>query len=80
MEAIQALPKPKQKRVKTSWEQITEDYFQKGVEKGMEKGMEIPVRQYLMQFPNATDREVSSLLGVPIELIQRVRASLIKEK
>lgn len=72
MEAIQALPKPKQKRVKTSWEQITEDYFQEG----MEKGMEIPIRQYLLRFPNASDAEVVSLLGVPVELVQRVRASL----
>ncbi len=75
MEAIQALPKPKQKRVKTSWEQITEDYFQEG----MEKGMEIPIRQYLLRFPNASDTEVVSLLGVPIELVQRVRASLPKQ-
>lgn len=75
MEAIQALPKPKQKRVKTSWEQITEDYFQEG----MEKGMEIPIRQYLLRFPNASDAEVVSLLGVPVELVQRVRASLPEE-
>lgn len=80
MEAIQALPKPKQKRVKTSWEQITEDYFQEGLEKGIEKGreegMEIPIRQYLLLFPNVSDAEVVSLLGVPVELVQRVRASL----
>ena len=72
MEAIRALPKEKQKRVKTSWEQITEEYFQEG----MEKGMEIPVRQYLMRFPNASDEEVVALLGIPLELVKRVRASL----
>lgn len=75
MEAIQTLPKEKQKRVKTSWEQITEEYFQEG----MEKGMEIPVRQYLLRFPNASDEEVVTLLGVPIELIRRVRASLTEK-
>lgn len=84
MEAIQVLPKPKQKRAKTLWEQITEDSFQegkkKGKEEGLEEGMEIPVRQYLLRFPNASDTDVVSLLGVPLELVQRIRASLLEQK
>ncbi|MDW8230772.1 MAG: hypothetical protein RMJ33_13130, partial [Saprospiraceae bacterium] len=89
MDLIQTLPSPYEQEAKSTYQQILEEGFEKGLEKGraegLEKGLEkgraegieIGVEKVLLAFlrknPGWSDEEVAATFDVSIEVVRRVR-------
>jgi predicted transposase YdaD len=84
MEMIQTLPPQYERRAKSTYEQIREEFLhqgeQKGLQQGLQQGIELLVRNVIANRPALSDQEIAELLGVEIHFVQKVRQSLRSDK
>jgi len=55
-------------------------YYLKGFEEGYKEGVFFVVKQFVLNLPNVTNEQISSIFLVDIEFVQSVRASIQAEQ
>jgi flagellar biosynthesis/type III secretory pathway protein FliH len=84
MSMVQTLPPQYEQRVKSTYEQIWEETMEKGMQQGIQQGVQQGIQQALHQVirnfivncPSFTDKEVATMLGVEEVLVQQVRKAI----
>jgi predicted transposase/invertase (TIGR01784 family) len=80
MSMVQTLPPQYEQRVKSTYEQIWEETMEKGMQQGVQQGIQQALHQVIRNFivncPSFTDKEVATMLGVEEVLVQQVRKAI----
>lgn len=80
MNLSQTLPPPLEQRAKTTYAQILEEGFEKGIEIGCEEGIEMALPAFMRKNPDWSDEQLAATSDAALAVVQKVRRLLPTSK